>query len=442
MALYAILAILFALVHLLIKVRRVGLVNPDVIFVIFQLLMCLGTFYLVDADERVDVRYALILLVFFGTYVISSLFAGMIFRTGGASVRLQTEVRLSRPTPGPAAWLAISVLVSVAYFYFVGYNTFLIGITSVLSGDDAEVDIATLRLESYAGTRYLFPGYVNQFKNILVPCLSVVIIHWCYSKRLPYRNMIATILGAVAALLVLGTGQRGAFVVASLIVACYVLVATRIKLPSAIIGSIVLALPLLLVSTLSNQRSSSESTGWGGQLGSALSQLSARVFLDNQESGIRAFRYIDSLATQHGAEWGRSLIGLLPGVSGSTLSSEVFALIYGSDRGTSPPSLVGSVYHNFGLIGVIVGAALLSASFCGLGAFMAARSEITTVGMVGIAGVSVICGSWIAGGPDYLLNSGLVPCMIMMLIGSKSRNSIISSMGASIPAQPLKSLPG
>lgn len=418
MALYATLAVTLALLYVLLKRKRHGILNPDGLFVMFQLLMCLGTFYLVDPSDDVERKYAGIILLAYGSYTITSIFVGIAAGTRPAQRRERGNIELSQPRVSLLAWLTVSIVVSVAYYYFVGYNTFLIGLTAFFSDDPESVDIATLRLESYAGSRYLFPGYVNQFKNILLPCLSVIVVHWCFANRKVYRYFAAGVLGLITALLVLGTGQRGAFVVASLIIATYIALATRIRLVSAIIGFLGLFFPFLLLSTLTNQRSSEGSDGSASTLGGAGDQLVSRIFLDNQSSGITGFIFTNGLPVQYGKEWALSLYGLLPGVDGSPLSSQIFEVVYGSTRGTSPPSLVGSIHYNFGTLGVILVPCLIAVLFCALAQFMGSRGDMTSVGMMGVAGVSVICGSWIAGGPDYLLNSGLIPCVVMVLVGS------------------------
>ena len=51
----------------------------------------------------------------------------------------------------------------------------LIGLRAQLSGQ-SDADITTLRLNSYSGSQYFAPGYVNQFKNVLLPALVVIVI--------------------------------------------------------------------------------------------------------------------------------------------------------------------------------------------------------------------------------------------------------------------------
>ena len=200
MILFALIALALAAAHVLLITRKHGLLNPDGLFVQFQLLMCLGTFWLVDPTSEVEFRYASIMLIAFASYVVASIVIGITLNEANSKRRERATITLSAPTPGPVSWLAVSILVSVLYFYFVGYNTFLVGLVSFFSDESEPADLATLRLESYAGSRYLFPGYVNQFKNILLPCLAVVVLHWFYANKLPYRHLLALSLGTTTAL--------------------------------------------------------------------------------------------------------------------------------------------------------------------------------------------------------------------------------------------------
>src|SRR5699024_10242802 len=86
---------------------------------------------------------------------------------------------------------------------------------------------------------------------------------------------------------------------------------------------------------------------------SALNQFALRISTANQSSGVIGFRHIYDLGPLNdGSEWAQSLAGILPGQRGSTLQNEIFEIRYGSDRGTSPPSIWGSIFYNFGPIGV------------------------------------------------------------------------------------------
>src|SRR5699024_6585743 len=148
-------------------------------------------------------------------------------------------------------------------------------------------------------------------------------------------------------------------------------------------------------------------------------ELLARIFESNQGASVAAFRYVDGMDIQWGGEWLQSIIGLLPGVAGSSLSGEVFAMIYGSDRGTAPPSIWTSIYHNFGFIGAVIGAILLGIIYFLVSKKIYLTRSLNTLMAVGMAGVTTLMATWIAGAPDYLLNTGLAVFIFLWWWGSR-----------------------
>ena len=73
----------------------------------------------------------------------------------------------------------------------------------------------------------------------------------------------------------------------------------------------------------------------------------------NNMKSLITFRYLYEIPITYGYDWFRGIIGIFPGIKGSEIQHIVFGLIHGNPRGTAAISLIGSIYHNFGLIGVI-----------------------------------------------------------------------------------------
>ncbi|KAA0918902.1 O-antigen polymerase [Dietzia sp. ANT_WB102] len=406
--------------HYVINSRKLGMWTPDSIFVPLQLTMVVGTALLVNPDNPTEVQYTYLVTAAFACYVTASLAFGTLIPRRIWS-RPKVNVRaVSAPRLTFYFWFTLSALVSVAYFQAIGYNTLLVSLESFLSG--ADVDVATLRIESYSGSRYLFPGYVNQFKNALLPALTIVLVHWLIQSKSPLRYVAGPVAAAFAALMLLGTGQRGASILAALMVIAYLFNSFGRRALRYVAAFFTAFVPLLFVATLANGRTDiSQNQSPLQAVGALADQLQQRVLVDNQFSGINAFHYTHSFPTQHGLEWLQSLKGLLPGVEGSNLSHAVFEMTYGSDRGTAPPSLWGSVHYNFGVIGTILVPIILAAIFVAASAWIRSLYEVDALGMIGIAGVSVVCGMWRAGDPTYLLNFGIVPFMVLAYIGTRPR---------------------
>jgi oligosaccharide repeat unit polymerase len=403
--------------------RRVGLLRVDCLFVYVQLLMALGALPLLDpniaADDFHGKVLAYTLIAFMVTnWLLHSLRKPEATRTG--------EVRTFVPTFNMWLWVGLCVLITVAYFTAVGYSAFLTGLTSAASGGTA--DVATLRLNSYSGQEYYYPGYVNQFKNSLLPAMLIVILtYWRVAKK--PRLTMTLVLFAFTAFGLLGTGQRGAFVLALVLVVVYLYLYDRKRFPrrAAMVGSV--SIPLLLLATFALGRGGNYAgePSLIGKAQIAVTQFIGRLSGSNQLSSVAGFRYIYDKPTQNGAEWWTALTGVLPGVKGSDLSNQIFATLYGSTRGTAPPSLWGAIYYNFGTVGIAVAPMLLAALLFWLGNKGMKPETRNTLELVGIAGVFTVVGTWAAGDPTAMLNTGLVVYILVWRWGRRTRNRVLET---------------
>jgi oligosaccharide repeat unit polymerase len=394
-----------AITHYFVAVRKYGLLSPDGLFFAAQLVMAVGTFQLADHGSAVDVQYATIIALANAAYIATSL-ATFLAETRGVLTKPTYEVSVVPPIRSVKLATALSVAIVLAYFYAVGYSAFFVGLQGELDGQRA--DIASLRLDSYAGSRYLFPGYVNQFKNAILPGLALVFATWAVRQRGLLTRVLSWLLIALGAVGLMWTGQRGAFVSFILTATVYAVLYNRKRLSRWILVIPLVGFPLLLLATAVLARGDSATGG-----------ILSRFFNDNQQSGIAAFRYTHARPTQWGSEWAQALMGILPGNRGSTLSGEVFATLYGSTRGTSPPSLWGSVHYNFGLVGVIITAMLLGIVVQRWTCRSLRGPRYNTLQLVGFAGATVSFGTWIADGPTTLLNVGLLAYALLWWWGSR-----------------------
>lgn len=399
-------------------VKRTGLLSAEGLFVSVQLVMALGSLALLDPMRRPDVIYGYILAYTSLCFMCVSALAHL-FQPADRYTMLR-RVRLFRPTPQTWILLAVSITVVALYYRSIGDSALLRGITGLVTGESE--DIVALRLASYSGDRYLFPGYVNQFKNALFPALAVVIItYWFGTRR--RRLLVSCLLSAGVVFALLGTGQRGSFVM--FLVTCTVyssLLAGGIRLRRRVVLAVV-AIPMIVLATAAMGRTagSASALSLADRALTATGELQTRVLAGNQEAAVVGFRYVYKQDVQAGREWGRSLSGLLPGVRGSDLANRVFREMYGSDRGTAPPSLWGSIYHNFGLPGILIAPPALAIVYANVTRRMRSSEERNTVELIGMAGAVATLGLWAAGDPVYLLNSGLIVYIVMWRWGTGRR---------------------
>ncbi|WP_157748241.1 O-antigen polymerase [Micromonospora echinaurantiaca] len=412
--------LLLAVVHYLLSVRHYGVLTPDGLFVCTQLLMVVGTAALVEPGSSVDNAYLQMMVAAVMIYIAASCVTYLALRTRSEqltpprSERRTFQVSLV-PPKGPVLLVtALSLAIMLTYFAAVGYSAFLLGLQGQLSGSPQ--DVATLRLQSYAGETYLFPGYANQFKNVIYPALVVVILTWVFMRSGLAARLGGLVLVGLAVFGLLGTGQRGAFILFLVTLLIYVFLVNRRRVSRWVLLLPAMGLPFALLATYALGRSAGAADS---PVAATSEELYRRFLNDNQLSGLAAYRYTESLPVQYGREWLAGLQGILPGDRGSSLANEVFATLYGSTVGTAPPSLWGSAHHNFGTLGVLVFAALLGVALQVLTFRSLRRASYNTLELIGYAGVTATVGTWTVAGPDALMNLGLVAYLLIWYGGAR-----------------------
>lgn len=416
---------------------RFGHLSIISLFVYAQATMAAGTLPSLDPALAADEMHATLILLTLGTLVAVSFIASFVNRGVPATRKTYSpEVDFRVPKKPVTFWIVISIAVSAGYFASIGYIA-LFESFEALAGDTGE-DLAGLRLESYAGSRYFFPGYVNQFKNALLPALTIAALVAAYQARARGRNLLALVLVPTTLVLLLGTGQRAAFVLALALatVSAYLIAAKNFKKYALRVGA--LGIVLFFVTTIASGRAAAdlrEATGFGQQIGILFEQLAFRVLGSNQLSSVTGFRYVYDQQIPFASEWWQGIVGLLPGQTGSDLSNRIFQVLYGSSRGTSPVSLWGSAYHNLGLPGAMLLAAVLAMIFCGIAASINRRKHTNLIQVVGMAGVTVTLGTWIADGPTSVINAGVVMYVLVWWWGSRIEKASTPAMTTSFKRQ-------
>lgn len=422
----ALLLTLAFVVYFFAVLRPTGLLTANSLFVYVQMVMALGTLPRLDETIQADVAYSYIVTWSTISYMAVS---GLATLHRPPDSKRMRGVLAEAPSPQavrpPAAVFILVVAslgITLAYFIAIGYSTLLQGLQNSISGGSA--DIAGLRLDAYSGERYLYPGYVNQFKNVLLPALIVVIFtHWVKTRRT--RPVLMAALTALALFGLLGTGQRGAFIQFAIAAGVYLYLFNGNRFPKGALRLGVACITLFGLATFALGRSNAGLDSSASPISRAVAafkEIPSRIIYDQQYSAIAGFRYIYDRPIEWGEEWLQGLLGLLPGRGGSDLSNQIFATLYGSDRGTSPPSIWGSIYHNFGITGVAVFPAVLALILVSISRQAMCIRGRNSMELVGISGASTTLGLWAAGSPDYLFNSGLAVYLFLWLWGTSSRS--------------------
>lgn len=416
-------------VFLAIVPRRSGLISASTIFMTTNLVMALGTLPMLDPTIEADRVHAAVSCVSLAAVAAMLIAASTLFggRFAAAPFRQQTRAYPTTRT----LWILIgaSVLICTAYYWALGYNVLFLGVFAYATG--TPLDITSLRLESYSGSQYLFPGYVNQFRNVLLPALSLVTIVALFRSRSRLRWWVSVGLVLANLVFMLGTGQRGAFVTFMLVTVTFIAFVSPRAFWRWMPLVVAAALPLFLLATFALGRAKTQLDSASSpleQLWVLLGQLAFRVFGSNQEASVAGFRYIYELPTQWGGEWWQAAIGLLPGLTGSDISNQIHAELYGSDRGTAPLSVWGSTFYNFGFGGVVVMAILLALAVHTIDRVRLSAAHRNSLEVVGAAGVAVVVGTWVAGDPTYLLNVGAAVFAVLWYWGRRTGRTMSQTM--------------
>lgn len=401
-------------------IRKWGHLSPIALFSFLQMLMALGSFILIDPTRLSERLYGYLLLycmlVFMG---VSALVLSANNRRVVAAQR--------KPYTSPLGWafwgaLFISIFVVVGYFTAIGYSAFIVGIRAAFAGEG--VNIAQIRVASYGGSKYFFPGYVNQFKNILLPALVVIMItRWADKGLLRARIVPVAVFSAIALLGLIGTGQRGAFIIFMAIVVAYIARMDRYHSRSRIVLLGMFAAGVVILSTIALGRQDvASASGLSSKISTAVPQFISRVLTGNAGSAVTGFAYIyENKVVQNGQDWLQAFLGVLPGdqFRGSTIENEIFAYRFGSMAGNSPPSLWGSIYYNFGWIGITIAPWIIAVLICTVTIATKSFHPRSSVQALGISGVSAVTGFWVAGSPMFLLNNGILVYLLLWAIGSR-----------------------
>jgi oligosaccharide repeat unit polymerase len=418
------------LVFLVIAGRKLGFLSLSSLFLYSQFIMAIGIIPSLDDYDVADTTHRDLILFTFLSYVLGALLVvGTLGRDFGRET-YSPDVNFEYPRKVVNFWILLSIAIGVAYYVAIGYVAFFESLSTVAEGGSE--DVAGLRLESYAGSRYLFPGYVNQFKNALLPALVLVVVVASYKLKNPSRLLTAVGLGSITLVLLIGTGQRHPLIKVLVLAVIFAYLFFPKLAVRSVVSAVAVGAPLFFLTTFASGRITTElesADSLSGRASVLVDQMIFRFFAGSQSSATIAFRYVHSRdEVVFGSEWLRALLGLLPGQPGSDIANQVFELMYGSSRGTSPLSLWGSAYHNFGFGGTLLFAGLLGVLFARISASFLKRKTLNLIQAVGMAGITMTLGLWTTEGPTTILNSGLVVFLLLLYWGDRieKRKSVLS----------------
>mgnify|MGYP005766626627 FL=1 len=397
-------------------------ITPSLIFVGMQIVMFSGILTYANFENTSDCKLIVLYLIALVCFILGTGFSSKVHMGNVNKIEIASEEKNllnKNQSIILTGMLIVSILLCTYFFLSAGYNVFLQIIRSMGTSSTNNFTNSRIALNNVSGV-----GYIYQFRVIILPLVSAFLLSY---KENPLMHKMGIVSFPIMIIFVLGTGQRGGFVMFVLMWLVALLYMYKFykdsQIKKMLIIIVVFAGTLFAIMTIFNGRIRD-----GGNVVTAMLQ---RVFDDNQECAIYAFRYIDKQPTQFGRDWFLSIKDILPGKNEYIqLSYVVFDIMYGSTRGTAPPCIWGSVFYNWGYLGVIFFPLLLGflyhklyVSFC--------KKPVTKIRIFIFSAMFVVLGNWIADTPLVLFNQGFVTLYLMkfllipdtyVCIGSKRLN--------------------
>ncbi|WP_435577582.1 O-antigen polymerase [Gilvibacter sp.] len=330
--------------------RKFSLYHPAKVWILFQSLFYFGTIYLTDFTNPLEMTH----LRMYASFVLVAFLTSLLLPKDDRKFEVVVKDKHIQ-------FVYISFYVSVVmcsiYFTLAGGNLFVQNLRSVINLGSTLDFVGSRRLEFYAGQNYYAPGFFNLFKNFLLPAsfYGILFLHIKGYKRQPKWFIAGALITYL--LFILGTGQRAALVLSLLygILFCLYFLGKKMTYKIGLYsGSGFFVLFVLATYFLGRAKLKALNSVDDYIL---LTEVALeRFFVTNQRVGLLGYKYIITYEEiTWGYDWLMSLEQFLPGKSTHiNLANKVFAWLYGSPRGTSPPSLVVSVYYNFGYVGVAI----------------------------------------------------------------------------------------
>ncbi len=393
--------------------------NPVFWFLVFQYLMASGTFLLVDFGRESDYVYVLLYFLFLLAFL-----AGVGVTFNIVPIRKAFRTYWQQPVEVDAMivrkWVfmlvGLSALVTIIYYMAVGTNFVLL----LVQGATLD-DYSNLRLKAYSGEQYFAPGYVNQFKNVLLPVGFSMLVLWAFyrgRRRLCWGYLIAGVPFLLYSLL--GTGQRAFLVYAfiAFVFGLYLLLGKREtkKFSRRVLlvwGSVVLI--LFSVFTYYYKKPSLKIDDGLSVVALVMQEVFGRVLVTQQEGGLVGFRYLYEMKRHDPEEWVKEIMGISPWFTYKSVAHEISWVMYGTDRGTVPLSIVGSAYYNGGVVGLLVYAFLMGFSYIYV-YYLALRGRRTVYRAMIYGAITFYLALHVSGSPVTLVNNGVVALMLMLLV--------------------------
>jgi hypothetical protein len=245
---------------------------------------------------------------------------------------------------------AVAACICLIFVYTVIYNEQLaLMLASVITGEGEFLDYRLTM--STGGAVYLAPGYVKQFRDVLLPA---AILTFAVFASTPKRWVVLAlgVIGTAAALL---SGERSVLMIYVFTFGAVFYLRpgrstrTRWLVPTIVACAVFAA---FIGSTMLLGRADADSSV-ASLLATSAGSLFDRVVLTVPRENALGMSVWGPMSPTWGRTWLADLAGILPGVQ-TGLSNELHELLGGGPSGSAPLGLPADIYLAWGIGGVAI----------------------------------------------------------------------------------------
>ena len=389
-------------------------ITPALIFVGMQTIMFSGILTYVDPAFSSDIKLVLIYLLALIMFISGTVLSMRIYPVKKHDIRFSNDKLTIYQQLVILGLVFVSIVACTYFFVSSGYNVFVQMLQAFAGGGTGDYTEERLALNNVWGV-----GYIYQFRVVIFPVVCAFLVT---NKHHPLLRKIGYVCTPLMIIFILGTGQRGGFVMFILMFMVALLYVYKFyrqkRIRTIIVATAVGSLVLFGFMTIFNGRVATDSN--------VFQSILSRIFNENQECAVIGFRYIDSKNIQWGRDWFLSMMDILPGKNDyQQLSYVIFKIMYGTDRGTAPPCIWGSTYYNFGWAGIIFMPFIMGFLYHKFYYTFRSR-EINRLRIFLYSAMFVVLGSWLSDNPMVLFNQGFITLAILtsILRATKKKKSV------------------
>jgi hypothetical protein len=256
-----------------------------------------------------------------------------------------------------------------------------------------------------------------------------IVAGWAWLRRSRLALYAVVVLGGGGATIaLLGTGQRAFLMYAFAALLFGVSSVKSLNMRSIAIPSVGV---FILFAFLTSFYQASNLEDAANPIAALVLKSLERFFVVEQTGALGAFRYLYTQETVYFSEWFDQLRGVIPGMHGSTLQHDLFALVHGTDRGTEAYAILAGFYYNGGVIAVSACFGLLALAH-GLLYRRLLLGKRTIYRSFTYAALFLYLSIFVSGGLDTLINNGVLTFVLFLLVKKAMR--LVASPRPSSPA--------